>query len=740
MKHIMMEYKGKKQTKAEKLNVRYLNGKAKQLLALILGGSLIFGMTGAGAYAAGMRRGGEAGPQVIGIEEEKTARQKDSKPVEGSMEETVYVIAGADGTTEKVIVSDWMKGEDGEDIYTQENLEKELPVEMAVSFQLDGKKVAAEEMAGKSGKLIMRFDYTNRQYEDVEIGGEKKRIYVPFIMVTGMVLDNERFTNVEVSNGKVINDGDRTIVAGFAMPGLQESLELDREKLELPDYMEVTADVKDFALETTMTLATTEVFDELDMDRTDSFDELDESMEELTEAMGQLTDGSSALYDGLSELLDKSGELTDGIGQLHSGAKALATGAGNLVNGAGDLKNGAGELKAGAGTLKTGAETLKAGTETLEAGACALKDGLGQLAANNDTLNGGAGQVFDSLLATANAQIQASGLSLPALTRDNYGQVLEGALGTLNEDAVREQAMGIARQKVEAKVREQTGDVRTAVEAAVRQQVLQGVLAAAGMDESAYQALRAAAEAGDPDAVTAVAGISSAMDAQMGSGEIQEKISQATEAKLQELIAQNMQSADVAKQVEAAVTAAKTGTASLSALRSQIDSYNQFYQGLLTYTAGVASANDGAGQLVSGAGELAGGAGRLVDGAGQLESGAGRLVDGAGRLEGGAGQLSDGADSLYVGIGRLSGGSGALIDGVEQLKDGAGELSDGVKKLHEEGIEVLVDAFDGDLKELKDRVTAVTNAAKNYRSFKDGVGSRAEGVRFIYKTGKIGEE
>ena len=214
MKHIMMGYKGKKQTKAETLNVRYLNGKARQLLALILGGSLIFGMTGAGAYAVGMQKGGGAGPEVIEAEAETTVREKGAKTTEGSVEETVYVIAGADGTTEKVIVSDWMKGEDGEDTYTQENLEKELPVEMAVSFRLDGKKMTAEEMAGKSGKVTMRFDYTNRQYEDVEIGGEKKRIYVPFVMVTGMVLDNERFTNVEVSNGKVINDGDRTIVAG----------------------------------------------------------------------------------------------------------------------------------------------------------------------------------------------------------------------------------------------------------------------------------------------------------------------------------------------------------------------------------------------------------------------------------------------------------------------------------------------------------------------------------------------
>ena len=740
MRHIV-EYKNKKNKSVEHLNVRYLNGRAKQLVAWILGGSLVFGMTGAGAYAAGMRKGEGSGPQVIEAET-ADAGAKDTGSVGtkegGSVEETVYVLAGADGTPQKIIVSDLMKDAGGEDSYTQEDLQKELPVDMAVSFKLDGRPVAAEDMAGKSGKVTMRFDYTNRQYEDVEINGEKKRVYVPFVMVTGMILDNERFTNVEVSNGKVLNDGDRTIVAGFAMPGLQESLNLDQEKLELPGYVEVTADVTDFELETTMTFATTEVFADMELDQTEAFDELDESMEELTDAMDQLMDGSSALYDGLSELLDKSGELTDGIGKLHSGAEALATGAGTLESGANDLQSGAGELKSGAGTLKDGAETLKAGTESLSDGALALKGGLDQLAAGNDSLNGGAGQVFDSLLAAANSQLQASGLSLPALTRDNYGQVLDGALGSLNENAVRERAMGIARQQVEAKVREQTGTVRTGVEAAVRQQVWNTVLGQAGLDQATYDGIANGSISADADTQALVAQIPGMVEAAMKSQET--VISETTEAKLQELIGQNMQSAEVTKQVEAAVAAAKTGAASLSALKAQLDSYNQFYQGLLTYTAGVASANEGAGQLVDGAGQLVGGAGRLADGAGRLESGAGQLENGAGQLASGAGQLSDGADTLYVGIGTLQTGSSALIDGVEQLADGAMQLSEGLEKFNEEGIEALVDAFDGELKELKDRMTAVSDAAKNYKSFKDNVGTRGESVRFIYKTEKIGDE
>ena len=147
MRHIV-EYKNKKNKSVEHLNVRYLNGRAKQLVAWILGGSLVFGMTGAGAYAAGMRKGEGSGPQVIEAET-ADAGAKDTGSVGtkegGSVEETVYVLAGADGTPQKIIVSDLMKDAGGEDSYTQEDLQKELPVDMAVSFKLDGRPVAAEE-------------------------------------------------------------------------------------------------------------------------------------------------------------------------------------------------------------------------------------------------------------------------------------------------------------------------------------------------------------------------------------------------------------------------------------------------------------------------------------------------------------------------------------------------------------------------------------------------------------------
>ena len=255
-----------------------------------------------------------------------------------SKDETVYVIAGADGSVQKIIVSDWIKntlgsntirdkseltdvenvksdesytlGSDntrvwdaqGNDIYYQGNIEKELPVGLSVTYKLDGKTVSPAELAGKSGKVTIRFDYTNQQYEYVEIDGQKKKIYVPFAMLTGILLDNDVFTNVEITNGKLINDGSRTAVIGIAFPGLQDNLAISPEKLEIPDYVEITANAKNFKLGMTITLATNELFNEMDADHLDSISDLSGSLGEMTDAMEQLMDGSSQLYDGLSTL------------------------------------------------------------------------------------------------------------------------------------------------------------------------------------------------------------------------------------------------------------------------------------------------------------------------------------------------------------------------------------------------------------------------------------------------------
>lgn len=416
-------------------------------LSITLCAVLALGGLGGGAYA--MNASGDTAPAPADAEA-KTASAPGGR---NRKDETVYVLASADGSVDKVIVSDWVqnvrgdaliddvtrltgienvKGDEtytlggenacvwdarGNDIYYQGSIGQELPVSVAVSYTLDGRAISPEELAGKSGRVSIRFDYTNHQYELVDIGGRQEKIYVPFAMLTGVVLDNGVFSNVSVSNGKIVNDGDRTIVAGLALPGLQDSLGLDREMLELPDYVEITADAENFELETTITLAANGLLSgELGTagDRSQR-DGLDGKLDELTDAMDQLIDGSSRLYDGLCALLDRSEELVSGIDRL----------------------------AAGAAQLKQGADGLSAGAAQLQAGAASLSQGLDALAENSGALNDGAAQMFQSLLATANAQLAAAGVQAPELTVENYAQVLDGVIAAAGESPAAQQVAAL---------------------------------------------------------------------------------------------------------------------------------------------------------------------------------------------------------------------------------------------------------------------------------------------------------
>jgi putative membrane protein len=513
---------------------------ALKAIAIALSAALVTAGVGATAYTLGSNQATASSDDTAQAQTLAATTETESQ---GTVDETVYVISDADGAVEKVIVSDWLKDQDS---YTQEEVENALPVDLAVTYTLDGKTVSAQDLAGKSGQVTIRFDYTNNQYQMVTIGGKQEKIYVPFAVITGLALDADKFTNVTVSSGKVLSDSNRLVVVGMAFPGLQEDLDLDSDVMEIPDYVEITADVKDFELAMTMTMATNSVFTDIDIDQVDSVDDLEDAMDQMEDGMDQLLDGAGQLYDGLEELLSGTNDLSSGVSELSVGLKSLSS--------------------------------------------------------NNDALNGGAAQVFDSLLAMANSQIAEAGIEAPALTRDNYAQVLSGVIASLGSTDV----TATARAQVESAVRAQEDTVKTAVTEAVREQVQQKVLAAMGLT---------AVPSGQEAAIAA------AVDQQMASEEIQATIAQTTEAKIQALIEENMQSDEVQAQISAGLEQLSTGEAQLQSLKAQLDSYNTFYQGLLTYTGGVATASAGAEQLEDAMPEFVSGVEALRDGALELSDG-----------------------------------------------------------------------------------------------------------------------
>ena len=728
-----------------------------------------------------------------------------------SKDETVYVLAGADGSVKKIIVSDWIKNQlgsatvtdksdlnnienvkgdesysvngdnmkvwdaQGNDIYYQGDIQKELPVGMSVSYTLDGKTISADELAGKSGKVTIRYDYDNRQYETVQINGTNQRIYVPFAMLTGMILDNDCFSNVQVSNGKLVNDGDRTVVAGLAFPGLQENLALSRDQLSIPDYVEVTADVKNFSLGMTVTLACNDVFSQIDDVNFTTADGATASIGKLTDAMTQLLDGSSALYDGLSTLLDKSKELATGVEELAAGAKAIRDGAGSVDE----------------------------GTAALKAGLAELSTGLNTLSSNSEALNEGAEKVFTTLLSTAATQIRQAGLTVPDLTIDNYAQVLNELITSLDENAVYEKALqqvtaaveenrplitekvtaavrqqveekvtAVVRQQVEMKVTEAVKQQVTAtVTDAVKQQVTATVIqTAAGMSVEDYNAavsagmvpqekqdaINAAIQAqmsseaiqakitenvtAQMSSDTVKAKITENIDAQMESDTVKAKITENTDAQMESdtvkaTIAENtdaqMKTEDIQKtisqQIELQVKKAISENMASDTVQSQLTAASEGAKTLISLKASLDDYNAFYLGLLS-----------YTQGVDTAAAGADQLNSGADQLKEGTAALKEGAATLYNGVLKMKDGVPTLISGVEQLKDGSMQLSEGLQQLNKEGIEKLVSLLKNDLGDLSARVQATIDVSKNYRSFA-GISDDANGqVKFIYRTDEIG--
>lgn len=772
-----------------------------KVISGVLSLTILCSTVGVASYSAGAKStGAETENKNISDTSSTVKSVLEDNTKKLSKNETVYVIANADGSAKKIIVSDWIKNTaksksfedisnldnienvkgdetytvnennmyewnaDGNDIYYQGTGKSELPVGLSVSYTLDGKRISADKLAGQSGKVKIRFDYTNRESEKIKIDGKEEEIYVPFVMLTGMMFDNDVFRNVEVSNGKVINDGNHTYVAGFALPKMQSNLNIDSKDFEIPDYVEITADVKKFELATTLTLAANDMFSNIDFSKVDDkLDSLSDSLDELTDAANQLIDGSSQLYDGLKTLLDKSGELIEGVEQLYDGAEKISSGAGELDNGAGALASGAKDLDNGMGTLKDGANSLDSGVSSLNDGAVSLDSGVSQLqgyvatlssglntiSGNSNSLNAGAKQIFDTLLATADAQIAAAGLQADKLTISNYAQVLDKLVGSLSEDNVKTVAYNTALETVTTTVNSQKDVIREAVESAVRKQVTESVLASAGYSMTAEQYDSAVASGQIPDEVQVQ--INTAVSTQMSSSSIQATIDSNTQSQIQSLIDTNMQSNEVQSQISIAVEKASAGKQPLSALKEQLDSYNKFYQGVLTYTDGVDKANAGAQQILGGTYALKDGSGALKNGAGQLKNGSGTLKDGtktlkdgssslksgAQSLKNGTNELNSGAKALAEGVASLKKGSSALVSGVKQLKDGSMSLNDGLKKFKKDGIDVLVEAADGDVKGLVNRLKAVSKVSSHYKTY-SGISDNMNGkVDFIYKTDSI---
>ena len=694
-------------------------------------------------------------------------------------EETVYVNADATGNSDEVTVSDWLKnsgsvsgnltdesilkeiknvkGDEtftengdqltwntaGEDIYYQGTTDKELPVSVKLTYFLDGKEVKPDELKGKSGHLKIQVQYTNNEKKTVTVDGKEEEVYTPFIMMTGMILPNETFSNVTIDNGKVISDGSRNIVVGFGMPGLKDSLDLDEETTKeaedkgvtIPENFEMEADVTDFTMSSTFTVALTDLLDDMDMDNIIDVDSLKDSLNELEDAALELVSGSGTLADGASTLADGVSSYTAGADELNAGIQKYLGSNGELngsvteyVNGVGKVVKGVKDYTSGTNALANGVTSYVAGEQKIAAGAAQLSQlskGLEQVQTAVDTLSkaaDGKGEATDDLVIAAN-QLAAGTKQLQAVLGSEEVTALltqvNGMVTTGNELISATESLSASLQTGIATPVANIAAALTGMETqlnAINTQLgtLQSDCETAVADVNAkitdYNTKVDAAQAAANTSKTQIANAISALQVQLNATtdeSVRDQISTAITA------LQNVQTAaDGLNNVQKAsaitvsvptfdLSAITSGAATLqtnlktfketaAALQQQLPEMQKKLDAIAAakdslpsdsisqLTASVTQLNQGMQGLNTGLGTLSGGLGQLNT---SVQAQFPTAIQGITELNGGFMQLGSYNTSLLSGAEKLKGSSSTLAAGAGTLQSGTNQLASGLNTL-----------------------------------------------------------
>lgn len=820
------------------------------------------------------------------------------KDNDADKDESVYLISDANGNVNKTIVVDHLKNKDkkdtledasnlsdienvkgkekftqsgdkltwqagGKDIYYQGTATEEPPVTQKVTYYLDGKEISPEDLAGKSGKVKIRFDYTNTTSYTETVNGEKQTVSVPFAAITGLVL-GDGFENIEVTNGKAEVSDSSSVVLGYALPGLKDSLGIKDKDLDgdvnIPEYMEMTADVENFSMPAAMTF----VVNASDYVSTDGIDtsDLDDMINDLKDASTQLQDGSKTLAegtdtlaDGLSTLQSKLGTFASGVGTLKSGLKTytdgvstLSGGLNTLGNSTGALVSGADKLNSGAGQLASGSATLKDGLKTYTDGASHLNAGINELGSKSGTLVSGVSKLSKGTSAL-NAGVQELDKTLQAgptdeqkntikstavqTVKDSFagetgntvkttiynglrygtdknGNVVDGELytslykGTASQNfeknldstykvvvnSILSSAANVKAGEVDSNTlasqikqayKKTSDDYANAINVATQNGTIdastQKILAndnykKAFVDYNAIQNMSASQLAeflysknGTSDTLLNMT--QTQLENVLSSDDNKKQINAGVESALNTLAEKLSGACEQVSETVAATAAVSGASETMNSIHAKINAQglvsgvaelnegvngeNGLIASMPTLTSGIKQLVDGSNTLVANNDTLNAGATALNAGASQLSAGTQSLINSVPTLTSGIKQLVDGSNTLVANNAQLNSGASQLADGTNQivsgvdqlttgsktLSEGAHTLADGMVQFNEEGINKILDAYNGDLKPFTDKLQAVIDAGEEYQTYSAIADGQTGSVKFIYKLASI---
>lgn len=776
-------------------------------------------------------------------------------------DESVYLISDANGNVNKTIVVDHLKNKDkkdtledasnlsdienvkgkekftqsgdkltwqagGKDIYYQGTATEEPPVTQKVTYYLDGKEISPEDLAGKSGKVKIRFDYTNTTSYTETVNGEKQTVSVPFAAITGLVL-GDGFENIEVTNGKAEVSDSSSVVLGYALPGLNDSLGIKDGDLDgdvnIPEYMEMTADVENFSMPAAMTF----VVNASDYVSTDGIDtsDLDDMINDLKDASTQLQDGSKTLAegtdtlsDGLSTLQSKLGTFASGVGTLKSGLKTYTDGVSTLSGGLNKLNSNVPTLSNGITTLNSSAKSLNDGVALLNATVSAKftdsekKTLLDQVHSTLESQKSEIEKQAQTTVASQKTAIQKQAQSAVDLQKTDIQKQAQSTVADQKEDIEKKAQAAVDDQKEQIKsvaaetVKQQETEIKNQAASAVEQEFTSGktdyitneakkqLESIKPVIESGVKAQFVQKMAEKNPAITDYDSAKTFFDQNVGMKDgaaeacVNEQIdtiinnlagSVASTAKDASKIAAGEAAYTAASQTagEAAYTGASlaAGTAAYTAARqtageaayagASLAATTAAYTGAsqAATTAAYTGAVSGAEQatitsaeqtkatvaasinqkqangysLVTGMKALADGTQTLYNSVPTLTSGIKQLVDGSNTLVANNAQLNSGASQLADGTNQIVSGVDQLTTGSKTLSEGAHTLADGMVQFNEEGINKILDAYNGDLKPFTDKLQAVIDAGEEYQTYSAIADGQTGSVKFIYKLASI---
>lgn len=299
----------------------------------------------------------------------------------------------------------------GNDIYYRGETKKDLPIECKIKYELDGKEISANEVAGKTGKIKITLEYTNNDSHTVTINGKRETLYTPFVVLCGTVINNENNKDITISSGKSIDDGSKTIALGIATPGLQESLNLSKSSFDIPSSIEITMDSKNFELGSMITYITPKILDDSDLSIFDKVNDIFAQVDTLQSSSHQLVEGANTLKEGTNTFSEKTSEFNSAVKQISDGLNSANSNYSKIDNGITLLNQNAPTLSAGAQTLSDGIGKVSGALNTINSSLSAVPeadvvDGITQITNGIDPIINGLSSVTgtDNSIQIANLQ------------------------------------------------------------------------------------------------------------------------------------------------------------------------------------------------------------------------------------------------------------------------------------------------------------------------------------------------